>query len=402
MPGVLPELPAHHPDPFAPAQLGPLTLRNRIIKSATYENMARRGLVTDQLIDFHVRQAAGGVGMTTVAYCAVSREGRPDGRQVWWRPEALPGLRALTGAVHAAGAAISAQIGHSGPVGNERATGGPALAPGRYFSSQSFRVARPATREDLARVIQQHGEAATMAIEAGFDAVEVHLGHNYLASSFLSPRLNKRGDEYGGSLENRARLALAVTEAVRDAAGDKIAILAKLNMDDGVPGGFGLAEAVTVAQWLERAGTIDALEMTGGSSLLNPMYLFKGDAPVKEFAAAMPPPLRLGVRLFGKRLLRSYPYTDGYFLADAGKVRAAVRLPMVALGGITSRPVIERAMAEGFEFVAMGRALLMEPDLVTRMAADPATRSACTHCNKCMATIYSRGGTRCALLDQRN
>ena len=237
MPAVPPPV-----DPFAPARLGPLTLRNRIIKSATYENMARRGLVTDQLIDFHVRQAAGGVGMTTVAYCAVSREGRTDGRQVWWRPEALPGLRALTDAVHAAGAAISAQIGHSGPVGNEKATGGPALAPGRYFSPQSFRSARPATREDLTRVIRQHGEAAAMAIEAGFDAVEVHLGHNYLASSFLSPRLNKRDDEYGGSLENRARLALAVTQAVRDAAGDKIAILAKLNMDDGVTGGFGLAE----------------------------------------------------------------------------------------------------------------------------------------------------------------
>ena len=198
-----------------------------------------------------------------------------------------------------------------------------------------------------------------MAIAAGFDAVEVHLGHNYLASSFLSPRLNKRDDEYGGSLENRARVALAVTQAVRDAVGDKIAILAKLNMDDGVPGGFALAEAVTVAQWLERAGSIDALEMTGGSSLLNPMYLFKGDAPVKEFAAAMPQPLRLGVRLFGRRLLHSYPYADGYFLADAKKVRAAVRLPMIALGGITNRQVIERAMADGFEFVAMGRALLM-------------------------------------------
>jgi 2,4-dienoyl-CoA reductase-like NADH-dependent reductase (Old Yellow Enzyme family) len=388
------------PDPFAPARLGPLTLRNRIIKSATYENAARRGLVTDELINFHVRQAAGGVGMTTVAYCAVSREGRTDGRQVWWRDEAMPGLRKLTDAVHAAGAAISAQIGHSGPVGNERATGGQALAPVRRFSPESFRWARAATSEDLDRVIRQHGEAAAMAAEAGFDAVEVHLGHNYLASSFLSPRLNRRRDEYGGSLENRARLALAVTQAAREGSGGTIAVTAKLNMDDGVSGGFGLAEAITVAQWLEQAGSVDALEMTGGSSLLNPMYLFKGDAPVKEFAAAMPPAVRLGLRMFGRRLLRSYPYTDGYFLEDAKKVRAAVALPMILLGGITSRPVIEQAMAEGFEFVAMGRALLMEPDLVNRMAADPATRSACTHCNKCMPTIYSRGGTRCVLLPE--
>lgn len=386
------------PDPFAPARLGPVTLRNRVIKAATYENLARRGLVTDELIEFHVRHAAGGVGMTTVAYCAVSREGRTDGRQVYWRPEALPGLRALADAVHAQGAAISAQIGHSGPVGNERATGGPALSPSRYFSRQTFRSTTPATAADLDRVIRAHGEAARMAIEAGFDAVEVHLGHNYLASAFLSPRLNRRRDEYGGSLENRARLALAVTQAVRDAAGDRIAILAKLNMDDGVPGGFGIEEAVTVARWLERAGSVDALEMTGGSSLLNPMYLFKGDAPVSEFAAAMPPPVRLGVRLFGRTLLRSYPYTDGYFLPDARKVRAAVSLPMVLLGGVTSRAVIDTAMAEGFQFVAMGRALLMEPDLVRRMAADPATRSTCIHCNKCMTTIFTGGGTRCVLL----
>jgi 2,4-dienoyl-CoA reductase-like NADH-dependent reductase (Old Yellow Enzyme family) len=377
-----------------------VTLRNRIIKSATYENAARRGLVTDELINFHMRQAAGGVGMTTVAYCAVAREGRTDGRQVWWRDEAMPGLRRLTDAVHAAGAAICAQIGHSGPVGNERATGGQALAPGRRFSPESFRWARAATREDLDRVIRQHGAAAAMAAEAGFDAVEVHLGHNYLASSFLSPRLNKRRDEYGGSLENRARLALAVTQAAREGSGGTIAVTAKLNMDDGVPGGFGVEEAITVARWLEQAGSVDALEMTGGSSLLNPMYLFKGDAPVKEFAAAMPPAVRLGLRLFGRRLLRTYPYSDGYFLEDAKKVRAAVGLPMILLGGITSRPVIEQAMAEGFEFVAMGRALLMEPDLVNRMAADPATRSACTHCNKCMPTIYSRGGTRCVLLPE--
>lgn len=385
------------PDPFAPARLGPVTLRNRVIKSATYENMARRGLVTDELIDFHVRHAAGGVAMTTVAYCAVSKEGRTDGRQVWWRPEAMPGLAKLTGAVHAAGAAASAQIGHSGPVGDARATGGPALSPSRYVSAQAFRVTTPATREDLQRIIAQHGQAAVMAAEAGFDAVEVHLGHNYLASSFLSPRLNRRRDEYGGSLDNRARLALAVTQAVRDAVGDRIAILAKLNMDDGVRGGFGLDEAVTVAQWLERAGSVDALELTEGSSLLNPMYLFKGDAPVADFAAHLREPVKTATRLFGRRLLHSYPYADAYFLPDARRVRAAVALPLVLLGGITSRAVIDQAMAEGFQFVAMGRALLMEPGLVNRMQADPAARSGCTHCNKCMTTIFAKAPTRCVL-----
>jgi 2,4-dienoyl-CoA reductase-like NADH-dependent reductase (Old Yellow Enzyme family) len=383
------------PDVLAPAKLGPVTLRNRIIKSSTYEGRSRKGLVTDALVDFHVGMAKGGVGMTTVAYCAVSPEGRTDARQVYWRPEALAGLRTLTDAVHAEGAAVSAQIGHAGLVAGPDVTKGFPLGPGWRPGATGF--ARGASRKDLARVAADHGRAATMAIEAGFDAVEIHFGHNYLVSSFLSPRLNHRKDEYGGSLEDRARLARNVARAVRDAAGDRIAVIAKLNMDDGVRGGFGLDEAITVAQWLEADGSVDALELTAGSSLLNPMYLFKGDAPVKEFAAAFPWPLRPAIRVFGRKLIRPYPYRDGYLLEDSRKVRDAVGLPLILLGGITNKQVMDQAMAEGFGFVAMGRALLMEPDLINRIKADATVTSQCVHCNRCMPTIYSRA--RCVLVD---
>ncbi|GAB2686784.1 NADH:flavin oxidoreductase [Saccharopolyspora gloriosae] len=383
------------PHVFAPAALGPLTLRNRTIKAATYEKRARGGLATDALIDFHVAHAAGGVGMTTVAYCAVSPEGRTDGHQIHWRPEALPGLRRLTDAVHAEGAAASAQIGHAGPVGNPWSTGGPALSPGRTLHPLTMRTT-PASRLDLARIVRAHGSAARMAIEAGFDAVEVHLGHNYLASSFLSPKLNHRKDDYGGPLRNRARLALEITRAVRDAVGDRIAILAKLNMDDGVPGGFWLDEAAVVAQWLEQEGTVDALEMTVGSSLLNPMYLFRGDAPVHDFAAQLPGPIKSAVKLAGPRLLRGYPYEDGYLLEDARQIRAAVDLPLILLGGVTGREVMDRAMGDGFQFVAMARALLREPDLINQLQQRPRTRSLCNHNNKCMTTIFGRR-TRCVL-----
>ena len=386
------------PDVFAPARLGPVTLRNRTVKAATSEGLTRDGLVTDALIDFHMAYAAGGVGMTTVAYCATSVDGRSAPNQIVWRPEALPGLRRLTDAVHAEGAAVSAQIGHAGPVAPPKPNGMPALAPSRHFHKTTLSFAKPAGPQDLARVVRQHGEAARMAVETGFDAVEIHLGHNYLASSFLSPRINHRDDEFGGSLANRARFPLQIMEAVRAAVGDKIAIVAKLNMDDGVPGGFWIDEAVTVARWLEESGTTDALEMTAGSSLLNPMYLFKGDAPLREFSAVMPEPLKTGVKLVGSKVLRSYPYQDGYLLEDARQIRAAVDLPMILLGGITNRPIMDRAMADGFEFVAMGRALLREPDLVNRMRDEPDTRSLCIHCNKCMTTIY--GGTRCVLVDR--
>jgi 2,4-dienoyl-CoA reductase-like NADH-dependent reductase (Old Yellow Enzyme family) len=384
--------------PFSPGRLGPVTLRNRVIKSATYEGMSRKGLVTERLIEFHRRPAAGGVGMSTVAYCAVSPDGRTSRHQILWRDEALPGLRELTDAIHAEGAAASTQIGHAGPVADPRGNRAPAIGPSRRFNPNGFGVVREATPADIRRVVADHGNAARMAVEAGFDAVEIHLGHNYLASSFLSPRLNKRTDRYGGSLENRARLAREIAREVRDAVGDRVAILAKLNMDDGVPGGFWLDEAMQVARWLEQDGSIDALMPTAGSSLLNPMYLFKGDAPLEDFAAVFPQPMRTGVRLFGGRLIREYPYRDAYLLEDARQLRDAVSLPMVLVGGITSKAVMQQAMDHGFAFVAMARALLREPDLVERIRRDPGARSLCNHNNKCMPTNFT--GTRCVLVPE--
>ncbi|MFD4250259.1 NADH:flavin oxidoreductase [Amycolatopsis thermoflava] len=380
-------------DVFAPARLGPVELRNRIIKAATFEGATPDALVTDRLIEFHRRPARGGVGMTTVAYCAVSPEGRTDRHQIWMREEALPGLRRLTDAVHAEGAAVSAQIGHAGPVANAASNRLPALAPGRFPNPLGMRMTRAATVDDLARVVRAHASAARFAAEAGFDAVEIHFGHNYLVSSFLSPRLNRRRDSYGGSLANRARLALEVARAVRDEVGSRIAVTAKLNMDDGVPGGFWLDESVQVARWLEADGTVDALELTAGSSLLNPMYLFTGDAPVREFAAAFPQPVRAGIRAVGGAFLKSYPFQEAYLLDRARQFRAAVELPLILLGGITRLETMERAMAEGFQFVAMARALLREPDLPLRLRAG--ARSLCVHCNRCMPTIYR--GTRCVL-----
>ncbi|MGW5647717.1 NADH:flavin oxidoreductase [Saccharopolyspora sp. NPDC003752] len=383
------------PDIFSPGKIGPLTLRNRTIKAATFEGRSDGALVTDSLIEFHRRHAAGGVGMTTVAYCAVAPEGRTQFDQIWMRPEAVPGLRRLTDAVHAEGAAASAQIGHAGPVANGKSNGMPALGPSPRLNPLSMRMTRAATRQDIDRIVEAHGTAAELAVESGFDAVEVHLGHNYFASSFLSPKINRRKDGFGGSLENRAKVARAAVRAVRDAVGDRIAILAKLNMDDGVPGGFWLDEALQVAAWLEADGTVDALELTAGSSLLNPMYLFKGDVPVREFAAALPQPQRFGVRMVGRALLKEYPYRDAYFIEDARQFRDVVKLPLVLLGGITDRPSMDLAMSEGFQFVAMARALLREPDLINRLQQKPSTRSLCIHCNKCMPTNFA--GTRCVL-----
>ena len=385
------------PDVLAPARLGPVRLRNRTIKAATSEGLAPEGLVTDRLVEFHRAMAAGGIGMSTLAYCAVGPDGRSAQGQIVMNRAALPGLRRLTDAVHAEGAAVSAQLGHAGPVADVRTNGVPALAPGKLFSLVNLRNSRPATPDDIERVVQAHVDAALLAEEAGFDAVELHMGHHYFISSFLSPKLNKRTDGYGGTLENRARVARAVARRVYDAVGGRLAVIGKINMDDGVPGGIWLDEAIETARLLDGDGFLDALELTVGSSLYNQMYLFRGDVPVREFAEVMPQPVKAGVRLFGKSVMHEYPYRPLFMLDQARQFVGAVQTPLVLLGGVTDRAGMDRGMAEGFGFVALGRALLREPDLINRIGSDPGKTSLCIHCNKCMPTVYT--GTRCVLTE---
>ena len=377
---------------FGEARLGPLTLKNRIIKSATFEGAAPRGLVSDDLVAFHERVARGGVAMTTVAYLAVSPEGRTDRHCILLGPGSLEGLSRLTATVHDAGALASAQIGHAGPVANSKSNRVASLSPSRRFGA-SGALTRAATDDEIARITEDYRAGAATAVEAGFDCIEIHLGHNYLLSSFLSPRLNKRSDGWGGPLERRARFPRQVVAAVREGAGDAVAVTAKLNMADGVPGGFDVPESIEFARMLEADGHLDALELTGGSSLSNPMYLFRGDAPRKEFAATLPQPMRLGFSVVGKRFMKEYPFEEGYFRAQARQFLDALDLPLILLGGVNRLDTVESALAEGFSFVAMARALLREPDLVERWAAGERDDGVCIHCNRCMPSIYS--GTRC-------
>ena len=389
-------LPATPPSAFEPATLGPIRLRNRTIKAATFEGVMPRGAVTQDLIDFHVRVARGGVGLTTVAYGAVSKGGRVSRDTLVFTESLTADLSRLTDAVHEAGAAVSTQLGHAGLVAQGHSKRCPSLAPSTRLSAPAMGLVRGASRAQLDEVVEDFARAAGVAASAGFDAVEVHLGHNYLLSSFLSPNLNKRTDEYGGSVEARSRFPRRVLEAVRAAVGDQVAVTAKFNMADGVPQGLWLDESLRIAELIEADGTVHALQLTGGSSLLNGMYFFRGEVPMREFAAAQGPIVGLGVKLLGRRIFPTYPFEEAFFLPLARQFRDALDLPLILLGGINRIDTVELAMAEGFEFVAMGRALLREPDLVARMAAGSASSGLCVHCNKCMPTIYS--GTRCVLV----
>ncbi len=384
---------------FEEARLGPITLRNRTIKAATFEGRTRRGQVSDSLVAFHEEMAAGGVGMTTVAYCAVSPAGRVNPHCLVLDAATVPRLRELTDRAHAKGARVSAQLGHAGLVADQLANKTRTYAPTTRFSAPAKGIVRAATAADLVRIREEFAAAARCGVEAGFDCLEIHLGHNYLLSSFLSPNLNKRRDSYGGSIAARSAFPREVVKAVRDAVGDQVAVIAKLNMEDGVAKGLQVEESLEVAKLLEGDGALDALELTGGSSLLNGMYFFRGDVPMKEFVASQPKALAPFVKPVLKRILPSYPFQEGFFLEQARLFLKELSLPLILLGGINKRETMEAAIDEGFAFVAMGRALLREPDLLNRMQAEETREGICIHCNKCAPTIYERNGMRCVVRD---
>ncbi len=384
------------PDVFAPARLGPVELRNRVVKAATFEGRTPHGRVTDALIDYHLAPARGGVGLTTVAYLAVAPEGRTHAEVIVVGDDTVSGLARLAAAVHETGAAIAGQVGHAGPVANGRSNGVRALSSSRMPSPLSMQLVGSASERDLTRITRAYVAAARTLVDAGFDVLELHMAHSYLISSFLAPGLNHRSDRWGGSLANRSRLARQVARAVREEVGDDAAVTAKVSVSDGFRGGVTTAEGLEVALLLESDGHLDALQLSGGSSLMNPMYLFRGDAPVAEFAAAMPLAVRLGLKTpVGRSFMKTYPFEEGYFREKALQFRAGLALPLMLLGGINRRDTMEQAMADGFEFVALGRGLLREPDLVHRLQGGRQTSGTCIHCNRCMPTIYSDAGTYC-------
>jgi 2,4-dienoyl-CoA reductase-like NADH-dependent reductase (Old Yellow Enzyme family) len=380
---------------FTPMRLGPLTLKNRFIKAATFEGRMPRGEVTDDLIDFHTEYADGGVAMTTVAYCAISPGGRVHRDTMVLDQRRATALRRLTDAVHARDTLVCAQIGHAGYVANTRSNRSATLGPSTRLSAPAMGLVRGATAEQLQEVVNEFGLAARNAVDAGFDAIELHLGHGYLLSSFFSPNLNKRKDRFGGDTVRRAELARRVIDRVRTEAGATVAVTAKFNMDDGVRGGFWLTDSLPTAQLLESDGYLDALELTGGSSLQNPMYYFRGEVPMAEFIASQPAVVGLGLRMIGGRLFREYPFEEAFFLPLARQFREVLSMPLILLGGVNTMATVSDALTEGFEFVAMARALLRDPALVNKFRAGAAQEGLCVHCTKCMATVY--GGTRCVL-----
>lgn len=375
---------------FTEASIGPITLRNRTIRSAAFESMCPGNAPSQQLLDYHRSVAAGGVGMTTVAYAAVAQSGLSFDRQLWMRKEIVPGLRKLTDSVHKEGAAASIQLGHCGNMSHKKICGETPIGASSGFNLYSPTFVRGLRRDELRVMAKAYGNAVRLARESGFDAVEIHAGHGYLISQFLSPYTNHRKDEYGGSLDNRMRFMDEVMAEVMKAAGNDMAVLVKMNMRDGFKGGMDIEESLQVAHRLVNDGA-QALVLSGGFVSKAPMYVMRGAMPIKAMTHYMDCWwLKWGVRMAGHLMIPTVPFKEAYFLDDAMLFRKEIKnIPLVYVGGLISREKIEDVLDKGFEFVQMGRALLNEPGFVNRMKLNVNARCTCKHSNYCIARMYS-------------
>ena len=376
---------------FTPGNIGPVTLRNRTIRSAAFEGMGKDNNPTEELKAYHVSVARGGVGMTTLAYAGVCRSALSFKSQLWLRPHIVPELRDITDAIHLAGAKASIQIGHCGNMTHKSTAGCIPVGASTGFNLYSPTICRGLKKEELAEMAREFGRAVNTARDAGFDCVEVHAGHGYLISQFLSPYTNRRRDDFGGPLQNRMRFMRMCMEEVMKEARSDMGVLVKMNMRDGFRGGMDIDESLLVAKELQRCGA-HALVLSGGFVSKAPMYVMRGEMPIYTMTYYMQQWwLKYGVRMFGKKMVPSEKFKELYFLEDARLFKKELPdMQLVYVGGVVSRKGAEQVMDEGFDFVQMGRALLNDPAFVDKMRLDEDCRSGCDHVNYCIARMYSQ------------
>ncbi len=393
-------------DPFAPAKLGRLELKNRIMKAATFEGMTPNGVPGERLRNFHMGIAEGGVGLTTISYCTTEADGRIMDSMMWLHEGIEDELGSLIEEIKTTGVKVSGQVTHCGHFSQNKnlQRDQPPKGPSKMFVGIGLTVGRPVAQAmdkgDIKHLIDTYGEAAAFMKRVGFDAMEIHFGHGYGLSQFISPKTNKRTDEYGGSHEKRMRLPLECLAAARKAVGPDFPILGKISMTDAVKGGITYDQGIEVAKSLDAAG-IDGLIPSAGTSSYNSMYLFRGQSIAKGMAAmATGSGAKLLYKLMGPLMWKTYPYEPTFFLDASKRIKASVSCPVIYVGGVSTRADIDRVFEAGFDFVQVGRPLLKDPKFVKNAQKYSDYDSGCTHCNFCVPLIQHPDGIRCVLNDK--
>lgn len=374
------------------------------MKTATYEGMSKDGVPDERLFALHASMAEHDVALTTVAYGSVNEDGLTHEDQMVIDETANPYLKELAKRVHEKGGRISIQLTHCGYfTRSTRYKSKKPLGPSRTLNKYGLMKARPyskpMTKDDIGQTIDDFANAALVSKRAGFDAVEVHMGHGYLLSQFLSPEINKRKDEYGGSLENRMRLSIEIIEAIRLAVGKGFPILCKINLEDDFKNGFTLDECIQAVQILEEHG-VDAVILSGGFTSITPFYLMRGEIPLKEMVESEPNYLqKFALKFFGRSIIKKYEFSENFFLEQAKQIRKNTKMTLVYVGGIISAEGIDKVMDAGFDMIAMGRSLIAEPDFIQKVKENATHKSPCDQCNVCVGYM-EKTGIRCILEDK--
>jgi 2,4-dienoyl-CoA reductase-like NADH-dependent reductase (Old Yellow Enzyme family) len=355
---------------FESATIGSITVRNRFVRSATWEGMATPGgEVTPRLVETTAALARGGVGLIISGHAYIRPEGQAGPGQLGAHgDELVSGLRRMAAAAHDHGAKILLQLAHAGYFAAGKLTGVPPFAV-----SASVKLDDTPRREisvaDIDELVAAFAAAAARAKEAGFDGVQIHSAHGYCLNQFLSPLFNRRQDHYGGALENRVRVHLETIRAVRRAVGAEYPVLIKINGRDFADGGLELPDAAAAAQLMEQAG-LDAVEVSSGMTRFS-----------KRGAA------RTGITNQKK---------EAYNQQEAKAFKDRLRIPLILVGGIRSLPVAERLVAESLcDFISMSRPFIREPDLINRWASGDRRKAACTSDNLCFGPALSGEGLYC-------
>ena len=380
---------------FTPYQLGPITLRNRFIRSAAFENMCQGNRPTQMLQDYHVSVARGGVGMTTVAYCAVDQSGVSFDGQLYVREEILPDLKRLTDAIHREGAKASIQLGHCGNMTHYATCHCMPLSASNGLNLYSPTIHRRMRVDEIHAMARKFGEAVDFCRRAGFDCVEIHAGHAYLISQFLAPRTNRRHDEYGGSLENRMRFLNEVLDEVMAHAKDDMAVVVKTNMWDDCRGGVTREEGIRIAQEIARH-KVHGIVLSGGTVSASPMTILGGAMPINTLAHYMPPKMwwlkaALHIPFVGDIMTPTVPFRELYFMDEAKRFQEAIKdVPLIYVGGVQSGDNCQRIMDEGFPLFQLAHVLIKDPDFVRHVQENPHYNAGCTRSNYCVGRMYSR------------
>jgi 2,4-dienoyl-CoA reductase-like NADH-dependent reductase (Old Yellow Enzyme family) len=356
---------------FEATTLNNMRLRNRFVRSATWEGLAAPGgYPTARLTGVLTELARGGVGMIITGHAYVSPEGQASPFQLGiYDDSQVAPLREMARAIQEAGAAVVVQLAHAGSRAPASLTGVPPVGPSPLERDGSHYCGEM-TRVDLGRVPKAFAAAARRAYDAGFDGVQVHAAHGYLMSQFLSPLTNRRRDDYGGPLENRARLLIETVSAIRDAVGRAFAVTVKINSEDFIDGGFAVEEMLAVSALLEERG-VDAIELSGGT-----------------FDSGRYKPSRLGkaARVEG----------EAYYARAAVRYKERIAIPLILVGGIRSFETAERLVADGTaDYIALCRPFIAEPGLVNRWMSGSRERSACTSDNRCFRPGFKGLGVSC-------